>query len=181
MFLNVYVSINANSDPLILQNDLDTLEKWEENWYMEFNADKCEVIRISKKKNTIIHPYKLHDTELKTTNIAKYLGVTLSNDFNFSTHINNVSSKANNTLKFIKRNIKTENKKLKETAYNTYVRPQLEYCSTIWHPWQQNQSYKIERVQRVAARYVLNNYDFTSSVTQMIQTLNSYFTIQNLK
>ena len=98
--------------------------------------------------------------------------MTLSNDFNFSTHINNVSSKANNTLKFIKRNIKTENKKLKETAYNTYVRPQLEYCSTIWHPWQQNQSYKIERVQRAAARYVLNNYDFTSSVTQMIQTLN---------
>ena len=83
--------------------------------------------------NTIIHPYKLHDTELKTTNNAKYLGVTLNNDFNFSTHINNVSSKANNTLKFIKRNIKTENKKLKETAYNTYVRPQLEYCSTIWH------------------------------------------------
>ena len=83
---------------------------------MEFNADKCEVIRISKKKNAIIHPYKLHDTELKTTNNAKYLGVTLSNDFNFSTHINNVSSKANNTLKFIKRNIKTHNEKLKQTV-----------------------------------------------------------------
>ena len=64
--------------------------------------------------NTIIHPYKLHDTELKTTNNAKYLGVTLNNDFNFSTHINNVSSKANNTLKFIKRNIKTKIRNLKK-------------------------------------------------------------------
>ena len=112
----VYLTIDAKSDPQVLQNDLHTLEKWEENWSMEFNADKCEVIRISKKKNTIIYPNQFHNTELKTTKNAKYLGVTLSNDFNFSTHINNVSSKANNTLKFIKRNIKTDNQKLKETA-----------------------------------------------------------------
>ena len=46
----VYFTIDAKSDPQILQNDLHTLEKWEENWSMEFNADKCEVIRISKKK-----------------------------------------------------------------------------------------------------------------------------------
>ena len=52
------------------------------------------------------------------------------------------------------------------------LRPQLEYCSSIWHPWQKSHSYKIERVQRAAARYVLNDYNFTSSVTQMIQTLN---------
>jgi hypothetical protein len=168
----VYLTINSKSDPETLQNDLLTLEKWEENWSMEFNADKCEVIRISKKKNNIIYPYKLHNTELKTTNNAKYLGVTLSNDFKFSTHIDNVSSKANNTLKFIKRNVQTNNTKIKETAYNTYVRPQLEYCSSIWHPWQQTQTYKIERVQRAAARYVLNNYDFTSSVTEMLQFLN---------
>ena len=168
----VYLTINSKSDPETLQNDLLTLEKWEENWSMEFNADKCEVIRISKKKNNIIYPYKLHNTELKTTNNAKYLGVTLSNDFKFSTHIDNVSSKANNTLKFIKRNVQTNNTKIKETAYNTYVRPQLEYCSSIWHPWQQAQTYKIERVQRAAARYVLNNYDFTSSVTEMLQFLN---------
>ena len=86
--------------------------------------------------------------------------------------MDNVSFKAYNTLKFIKLNVKTINKKIKETAYNTYVIPQLEYCSSIWHPWQKTQTYKIERVQRAAARYVLNNYDFTSSVTEMIQSLN---------
>ena len=68
--------------------------------------------------------------------------------------------------------LKTSNKKVKEKAYNTYVRPQLEYCSTIWHPWQKAQTTKIEKVQRAAARYVCNNYDYTSSVTQMIHYLN---------
>ena len=57
-------------------------------------------------------------------------------------------------------------------AYNTYVRPQLEYCSTIWSPWQKTLSQKIESVQRSAARYVCNNYNYTSSVTCMLKSLN---------
>ena len=139
---------------------------------MEFNPDKCEVIRITKKKKIINFPYKLHNIELKTTEKAKYLGLTISNDLNWKTHINNITSKATNTLKFIKRNVKTNNKQIKETAYKTYVRPQLEYCSSIWHPWQKNLTYQIERVQRSAACYVLNDYHYTSSVSHMIKTLN---------
>ncbi|MCG8034729.1 MAG: reverse transcriptase family protein [Candidatus Thiodiazotropha taylori] len=168
----VYLTIKSPSDPEILQNDLHKLEKWEKDWSMEFNPEKCEVIRVSKKKNPILFPYKLHNVELKMTENAKYLGITFSQDLSWKTHIENISSKANNTLKFIKRNVKTQNQKVKETAYNTYVRPQLEYCSSVWHPWQKTLSYKIERVQRAAARYVVNDYDFTSSVTEILKTLN---------
>ena len=83
-----------------------------------------------------------------------------------------MTSKAYSTLKFIKRNVKTNNQKVNETAYNTYVRPQLEYCSPVWHPWLDKLKYKVERVQRAAAWYVLNDYGTTSSVTEMLNTLN---------
>ena len=33
-------------------------------------------------------------------------------------------------------NVQTNNKRIKETACNTYVRPQLEYCAPVLHPWQ---------------------------------------------
>ena len=89
-----------------------------------------------------------------------------------------MTSKAFNTLKFIKRNVQTNNQKVKETAYKTYVRPQLEYCTPIWHQWQDKLSYKVERVQRAAARYVLNDYNFTSSVTDMLKILN-WQTLEN--
>ena len=92
---------------VLLQNDLYKLEQWEANWSVEFNPDKCEVIHATKKKNPIIFPYKLHNFELRTTENAKYLGVTISHDSNWKTHIDNISSKANNTLKFIKKNIQT--------------------------------------------------------------------------
>ena len=60
----VYLTINSQSDPEILQADLHKLEEWESNWSMEFNLDKCEVIRTTGKKNPIMYPYKIHNTEL---------------------------------------------------------------------------------------------------------------------
>ena len=50
--------------------------------------------------------------------------MTPSYGYIFSSHINQVWSKANNnTLKFIKRNIRTINKKLKEAACNIIIVP----------------------------------------------------------
>ena len=83
----VYLTINTPSDPEILQADLHKLEEWESNWSMEFNLDKCEVIRITGKKNPIMYPYKLHNTELKSVETAKYLGITIKKDLNWKPHI----------------------------------------------------------------------------------------------
>ena len=84
---------------------------------MEFNPDKCEVIRVTKKHNAIIYPYKLHNIELKATENAKYLGVTINKEFSWKPHIENMTSIAFSTLKFIERNV--QKKKKKETAYTT--------------------------------------------------------------
>ena len=139
---------------------------------MQFNPDKCEVLRITRKRSPTIYPYTLHKTPLRSTDNAKYLGVTISRDLNWSNHISNICSKAKNTLRFIKRNVKTNNPKVKESAYMTYVRPQLEYCSAVWHPWQKNLSHTVDSVQRSAARYVLNYYSPYSSVSNMLHLLN---------
>lgn len=168
----VYLTVQSNNDCLSLQHDLHKLEKWERVWLMEFNPDKCEVLRVSRKKNPTIYPYRLHNTELKSTCSAKYLGITITKDLNWSQHIENITSKATSSLRFIQRNVKTDNVKVKEAAYTTYVRPQLEYCSSVWHPWQKSLVHKVECVQRSAARYVMNDYNYRSSVTEMLNTLN---------
>ena len=58
--------------------------------------------------------------------MQSHLRVTISDDFSWKKHITNITAKASNTLRFIKRNVKTNNKKIKETAYQTYVHQQLE-------------------------------------------------------
>ena len=76
------------------------------------------------------------------------------------------------TLGFLKRNIRVHNKDLKSTAYKTLVRPQLEYASTVWSPQTDLDINKLESVQRRAARWVTHDYQYTSSVSSMLQDLN---------
>ena len=115
----VYLIISNQSDCQTLQRDLSKLELWERELLMAFSPDKCEVIRITKKKKTILFDYQLHGKILQTTRNAKYLGLNISDDLSWSKHINQITVKGNNTLNFFKRNIQTFDSKIKETAYKT--------------------------------------------------------------
>ncbi|KAI8497797.1 hypothetical protein Bbelb_244490 [Branchiostoma belcheri] len=53
----------------------------------------------------------------------------------------------------------------------TLVRPHLEYSATVWDPYTIKGIQAVEAVQRRAARVTLNDYQRTSSVTQMLNDL----------
>ena len=108
-------------------------------------------------------------TELVSATAAKYLGVTISDDLSWGTHVNNISKNANQTLGFLKWNIKIHKQDLKSTAYKTLVRPQLEYASTVWSPHTAIDIQKIESVQRRVARWATRDYRYTSSVTSLLK------------
>ena len=164
----IYKTIKDLSDCLSLQRDLVSLEHWERTWGMSFHPNKCNVIRMTRKRDPIIHPYTLKGHTLEVVTNAKYLGVSLSNDLTWTHHINNMVNKSNRKLGFVRRNIRTGSFKAKSTAYAALVRPHLEYCSSVWDPHQLNHINQIESIQRRAARYVHHNYERTASVTNMI-------------
>ena len=123
------------------------------------------------KRNPVTNCYILHGHQLEQVQSAKYLGVSITSDMKWSEHITNICKKANNTLSFLKRNLNISNSNLKEKAYQSLVRPTLEYACTTWDPYQQNNKHHIEMVQRRAARYVKNRYHNTSSATEIIGQL----------
>ena len=59
----------------------------------------------------------------------------------------------------------------KASVYFTLVRPNLEYCASVWSLYTAQGKYMIEMVQRRAARYAVNRYRNTSSVTEMLEDL----------
>ncbi len=61
---------------------------------------------------------------------------------------------------------------IKQIAYNTLVRPALEYCSTVWDPHTHRNIDRLEHINTKAARFITNNYtqapDITTRLKQQI-------------
>ncbi len=156
----------------MLQKDLKNLEKWELTWKMDFRPSKCFTMNITRKRNLMISDYVLKDSVLENVEKSPYLGVVIRKDLKWRDHVDNITMKANRTLGLVRRNIKTNNKELKTKAFNTLVRPVLDYASSVWDPYQQGDINRIQAVQRRAARYVTNRFHNTSSPTEMLLDLN---------
>ena len=90
---------------------------------MEFHSDKCQLLRISLKKNTSNFNYQIHNTQIEEMTNAKYLGIKINSKLSWNTHIDNICQIGNNTLNFINRNFGACNEKIKTNLYKTYVRP----------------------------------------------------------
>ena len=169
----MYQPIHSIRDCNSLQRDLDYLHSWELNWLMRFNAKKCNVLRATHAhKKVIKHQYTLGGVPLDVTDAHPYLGVEISKDLKWNTHINKLVAKGNRTLGVIRRNLRYCPRPVKDMAYRSILRPKLEYASSIWDPYTQENIKSLEAVQRRAARSVCNNYSWQDSVTNMLTSLD---------
>ena len=109
----LYRPIRSVEDQLVLQRDLDRLKLWGDKWGMRFNASKCNIMRISRSRDPLTKFYTLGGPVLQEVESAKYLGITISNELGWSTHIAGTASKGGCTLGFLKHNLKSCPEKLK--------------------------------------------------------------------
>ena len=168
----LYRAIISESDAVILQNDLSKLESWEDEWSMEFHPKKCKVLRITNKRKPIITSYSIHNEKLETVEKAKYLGVTITKNLSWKDHINSIAAKATNTRLFLQRNLAHCFKEVKAQCYKTFIRPILEYASTVWSPHNTTSLiHKLEMVQRKACRWIESKWEYHHSPTVMLKSL----------
>ena len=165
-------SIKSNKQHITLsQTDLTNLCTWEDKWQMEFNPAKCFSVHFTRSRKPQKTIYSLTGTYLQVTDVTTYLGVDLSKDLSWNHHTIRIVNKANRTPGFTKRNFYIAPRETKDLAYKILVRPQLEYCSTVWDPYTTKAADPLDKVKRRAAIFTTNIYHNTSSVTDMLQTL----------
>ena len=85
---------------------------------------------VGRPKHKLLHVYTLHNQHLSETVSAKYLGVTITSDLQWNQHINNITNKVNSILGLLRRNLRIPSQTIKTHAYQSLVRPHLEYAST---------------------------------------------------
>ena len=162
---------SSTQDQEVLQQDLENLEKWEDEWEMQFHPDKCNILPVTRSRKSNNFDYKLHDHVLERVSETKYLGVTIQSNLGWKKHIENMCNKANKLLGMLRRNLKAAPTHTKEIAYKSLVRPVLEYSSCVWDPHDKVEINQIEKIQRRAARFVLNRHKKTDSVNNMLSQL----------
>ena len=145
----------------ILSCFLDTLSQSTKVWQMRFNLSKCDV-----------QGPKIHRFTLSATSKHMYLGVMLDDHLSWSIHVTNVANKATRMLYFLKRHLSKCSSNVKTSAYLLMVCPLMEYACVVWDPHYQSQVSVLEKIQRRAARWVLSDYSYHSSVSSMLEQLN---------
>ena len=167
----LYRRIKNQRDCDILQDDLNQLASWEKKWGMSFHPDKYSTIRVSRSRKPIVRDFSLKGHVLTTEDSTRYLGVEVQSNMAWNKHMDQIIKKGNSMLVFPRSILKVSNESTKNAAYLSLVRHLLEYCCTVWSPYTQEYINKLEMVQRRAARYILNRYHNTSSVTTMLEHL----------
>ena len=114
--------------------------------------------------------YFIHNQMLIETDHAKYLGVHIDRKLQWKEQYTQLRKKSCGLLALLKRNLAQCPRQVKEKCYKAIVRPVLEYGGCVWDPHHQSHIQSLERIQNNAARFVTNNYDYTSGNTKHIMS-----------
>ena len=111
-----------------IQSDLNNVFNWTIDNNMPFILDKCTYLKLGKNANDFL----FNGLKIKEIDIKKDLGLTISNDLNWSIHINNACKKANRVFFMIKRNTNNLSRTAKLNLYKSMVVPNLTYANPCY-------------------------------------------------
>ena len=155
----LYRPIYSEDDVTIMQKDLDNIISWCILNKMCLNADKCKVMRLSKKLtcdgNT--PSYKISNSSLSVVQNYKYLGVIIiSSNLKWNDHVNHVASRTSRLPGFIKRIVRCNDPAILSRLYKTLCRPIIEYGAPAWLPYQQSH-WHVHAFQHLGGSSLINS------------------------
>ena len=138
-----------------LQLTADEVGQWTASNKMALNYDKTKELRICFKKSTPdIALLTIDGRPIQQVNSTRLLGVTLSEDLKWQSHIDEITTKASQRLYFIillKRADIDPHHPI--NIYTSIVRSALEYACQVWHTsLAKKQTQQIEYICRRAMR-----------------------------
>ena len=126
---------------------------------MKFNPAKCNVISINRKSHVPNFQYCLNNNFLQHTDKIVDLGVIIDSKLSTRDHVVKTASKAHTVLGKIKRAVGYDSPDyVKRQLYLSHVRSVLEYCSPVWSPYLVTEIASLEKVQRRATKFILNDF-----------------------
>ena len=159
-----------------LQNDLKNIEKWCQVNKMIINVEKTKAMVIStkQKQTRSIENFNLNlflnDSKLKLVTEQKLLGILVTNTLNWNEHVNHVCKKISKGIFALKKLKLYMDLKTRNLFFNAYILPHFDYCNTIWGHSSSEIQTRMLKLQKKAARYILD-VDYSHPSRGLFKTL----------
>ncbi|MCP4585470.1 reverse transcriptase family protein, partial [Pseudoalteromonas sp.] len=142
----IYVIYKPGSWTPLLQQAISVLERWTLDWGLRLAVVKCLLLFLGRLNAK--HVYTAFDNPLTHVKVVKDLGILITEDLSWFSHISNIASKASKRANAIFKAFTYSNFEMLARAYVTYIRPVLESASVVWCPHLVQEKRLLESVQR---------------------------------
>ena len=139
-----------SNDSADLQKALNIIEAWALKWELLIQPAKSEHLSFSFN-TSVLHnqnTFTINNAAISLCESVTDLGIVLSNNLKWSNYIQKITTKANTISYTILRAFQSRNINLMVQLFKTYVRPILEYNTSIWTPHLSSDKKCVEKVQR---------------------------------
>ena len=153
----LYRTIVSTNDSVLLQKDIESMNRWSNEWQLSFNIGKCKVVQYGNVTFDTDYQMMNEDgtlVDLQTAESEKDLGIHFTSSLRFDLHISKVVNKANSITGLIKRNFVYMDNEHFLLLYKSLVRPHLDYGNSIYNPITKKNKRILENVQRRATKLV---------------------------
>ena len=161
---NKVLSLTDQND---LQNCIDRMHKWSQDWLMEFNTKKCKIVHFGY--NNARRDYFLNGSKLVAEDKETDVGVQICSNLKPSAHCLKAAQTANQVLGQVTRAFHFRDKVTFVKVYKTYVRPHVEFATPVWSPWLEGDIAVLENVQKRFVRMIsgLKGSSYTEKLKEL--------------
>lgn len=160
-----------STDPADLQISLDHISLFFTKRQLELAPQKCKFLQIGKDTNS--HVFTIENKVIPNIPSVKDLGIHITENLKWELHVNKIASAGFQRSYQVLKSFNSSNIWTLLKAYTTFIRPTLEYATTIWSPYFEKDKTTIEKVQKFFTRKVFQRCNISySSYADRLYKLN---------
>ena len=158
---------NSVSDFSLIQSNIDSVSSWISSRSLTINSSKTKYMFLSLRSSSCFASLPslcLNGSPLERVYSYKYLGVIISSNLSWSSHIQSVCCKSRKLIGLLFRHFYSHSSpSVLFRLYNSLVRPHPEYCSCLWDPSSSASISSLEKVQFFALKLCSKNWSSSYS------------------
>ena len=159
-----------------LNHCLSSISRWFTVNRLVINTEKSNfmIIGTPQKIKSFHGPFniQINNKFLERVTETKLLGVYIDENLNFNRHVQYLTKKVSPKIALIHRLRNTLPPESLNLVYTSLIQSSFDYCLSVWGNSSKKNLTTVQRLQNRAARAVTGNFNFSSSVSTIINNLH---------